>query len=88
MIIEEQIIEFVELISKNKQYDENLNHKLSLDDKYEIKAKHEKIENDECVYALTLWDKETNKQIDNVFSDIDDEQIEDIIFFFIEEYIK
>lgn len=86
MLLEDKIMDFAERLAINKIYDESLAYVLDIDDKYQIQANHQKIENDECVYLLTLYNKADEIEVDSIFCDIEKEQIEDMICFFVEEY--
>lgn len=84
--LEEEIFNYSNTIAEVKEFDPSYNLKLSINDKLFITANHIEIEDNEWVYNIALYDED--ELIDSIYCDKLQEELEDIIFFLIEEYIN
>ena len=85
MSLEDKIFNYSKTLADMIDFNGDISQ-LNLKDNYFIIASHVKIENDEWLFNICLYDD--NELIDSVYCKGEQEDLEDIIIFLIEEYIK
>ncbi len=84
--LEDEIFNYSNTLADVKDFNPDYNLKLNINDKFFITANHVKIEDNEWVYNIALYNGE--ELIDSIYCNKLQEELEDIIFFLIEEYIN
>ncbi len=84
--LEDEIFNYSNVLADVKEYNPDYNLKLNINDKFFITSNHVEIEDNEWVYNIALYNKD--ELIDSIYCDKLQEELEDIIFFLIEEYIS
>ncbi len=84
--LEDKIFNFSQEIAGVLDFNNDYSSQLDIKDSFFIKANHMKIENNEWVYNITLYNDE--EIIDSIYCDRVQEELEDIIIFLIEEYVE
>lgn len=84
--LEDKILSFSQKIVEMEDFNNDNSLLLNIKDNFFIKANHVKIENNEWVYNITLYND--NEIIDSIYCDRVQEELEDIIIFLIEEYVE
>lgn len=84
--LEDEIFNYSNTLADVKDFSPDYILKLNINDKFFITANHVEIEDNEWVYNIALYNED--ELIDSIYCDKLQEELEDIIFFLIEEYIS
>lgn len=85
-ILEDKIFNFADELESASDLEVGYKKTLEINEEFQIKAEYIVDEDGELLYKMYIINTKDQEVIDSIYCELDADEIENVIYFFIEEY--